>query len=104
MIRKVVRLTGSRPILRRGRRVGGGGAVQEQIGATVKDAIGRAQGRLPRGPGLAQCTECGASIPQARRDVIPGVRLCLSCQDTSDREVARFSGYHRRGSKDSQLR
>ena len=80
------------------------GAVQDQIDATVKDAVSRAKSRLPRGPGFTHCAECGSEIPQARRDAIPGVRLCLSCQDTQDRDIARFSGYNRRGSKDSQLR
>jgi phage/conjugal plasmid C-4 type zinc finger TraR family protein len=78
--------------------------VQEQIDATVKDAIKLAQSRLPQGPSLNHCAECGAEIPQARRDAIPGVRLCLSCQDTQDREQGRSAGYNRRGSKDSQLR
>ena len=50
------------------------GAVQEQIDATVKDAVSRAKSRLPQGPGLTHCAECGAEIPQARRDAIPGVR------------------------------
>ncbi len=81
------------------------GAVQEQIDATIKDAVGRAKSRLPQGPGLTHCAECGDAIPQARRDAIPGVRLCVSCQDAQDREAAaQFSGYNRRGSKDSQLR
>ena len=80
------------------------GAVQEQIDATVKDAIGRAKSRLAQGPGLAHCAECDADIPQARRDAVPGVRLCVSCQDADDRAVHAFSGYNRRGSKDSQLR
>jgi RNA polymerase-binding transcription factor DksA len=80
------------------------GAVQEQIDATVKDAIRRAQSRLPQGPGLAHCAECAAEIAPARRAAIPGVRLCLSCQDAQDRELGAFSGYNRRGSKDSQLR
>jgi phage/conjugal plasmid C-4 type zinc finger TraR family protein len=80
------------------------GAVQDQIDATVKDGVRRAQGQLPRGPGLAHCAECGCEIPEARRTAIPGVRLCLSCQDAHDRDAARFSGYNRRGSKDSQLR
>jgi hypothetical protein len=31
------------------------------------------------------------------------VRLCVACQEARDRE-AGFSGYNRRGSKDSQLR
>lgn len=82
----------------------GDGAVQDQIDATVSDGIRRAQSRLPQGPGLVQCAECGAGISPARRRAIPGVRLCLACQEASDREVARFSGYNRRGSKDSQLR
>jgi phage/conjugal plasmid C-4 type zinc finger TraR family protein len=80
------------------------GAVQDQIDATVKDAIERAKSRLPQGPGLSHCAECGGEIPEARRAAIPGVRLCLACQDEADRDAARFTGYNRRGSKDSQLR
>jgi phage/conjugal plasmid C-4 type zinc finger TraR family protein len=80
------------------------GAVQDQIDATVKDAISLAKSRLPQGPGLTYCAECGNEIPLARREAIPSVRLCVSCQDTQDREAAHSSGYNRRGSKDSQLR
>jgi phage/conjugal plasmid C-4 type zinc finger TraR family protein len=82
----------------------GEGAVQEQIDATVKDGINRAKSRLPQGPGLTYCAECGVEIPEARRAAIPGVRLCVGCQDVEDQDVARFAGYNRRGSKDSQLR
>ena len=53
------------------------GAVQEQIDATVKDAIERAKSQLPAGPGLLHCAECGDDIPEARRVAMPGVRLCL---------------------------
>lgn len=80
------------------------GAVQDQIDATVKDAVSRAQSCLPQGPGLTHCAQCAAEIPPPRREAIRGVRLCLSCQDAQDRDVAQFSGYNRRGSKDSQLR
>jgi len=80
------------------------GAVQDQIDATVKDAVTRAKSRLPQGPSLSHCAECGDEIPQARRDAIAGVRLCLTCQQAHDYEAASFSGYNRRGSKDSQLR
>lgn len=80
------------------------GAVQDQIDATVKDGVNRAKSRMPQGPGLSHCEECGGEIPQARRAAIPGVRMCLSCQDIRDRDAERFSGYNRRGSKDSQLR
>jgi phage/conjugal plasmid C-4 type zinc finger TraR family protein len=82
----------------------GDGAVQEQIDATVKDGILRAQGRLPTGSGTTDCVECGAPIPEGRRNALPGVRLCVSCQDQNDRRTSHFSGYNRRGSKDSQLR
>lgn len=82
----------------------GDGAVQDQIDATVKDAIERARTRLPAGPTLTHCAECGTEIPDARRNAIPGVRLCIDCQRKTDRETAQFSAYNRRGSKDSQLR
>ena len=80
------------------------GAVQEQIAATVKDAIQRAKSRLPAGPSLESCAECGAKIPEARREAIPGVRLCVTCQEAADQKVVHSAGYNRRGSKDSQLR
>jgi phage/conjugal plasmid C-4 type zinc finger TraR family protein len=82
----------------------GDGAVQDQIDATVKDAIQRAKSQLPSGPSLEACAECGAKIPDARREAIPGVRLCIACQDAKDKEAVSHAGYNRRGSKDSQLR
>jgi len=82
----------------------GDGAVHDQIDATVKDAIKRARSQLPTGPGRARCEECDAEIPQARRKAIPGVRLCVPCQEAHDAEAGVTTGYNRRGSKDSQLR
>jgi phage/conjugal plasmid C-4 type zinc finger TraR family protein len=82
----------------------GDGAVQDQIDATVKDGINRAKGRLPSGPSLTHCAECGNEIPPARRTAMQGVRLCLPCQEAEDRKATEFSAYNRRGSKDSQLR
>jgi phage/conjugal plasmid C-4 type zinc finger TraR family protein len=82
----------------------GDGAVQEQIDATVKDAIQRARSKLKAGPGLSHCEECDVRIPPARRKAVPGVRLCVTCQDAQDREQRATSGMNRRGSKDSQLR
>ena len=82
----------------------GDGAVQEQIDATVKDGIARARSRLPSGASLERCEECDAPIPEARRKAIPGVRLCVACQQALDVEESAHSGYNRRGSKDSQLR
>ncbi|MCD6007559.1 MAG: DksA/TraR family C4-type zinc finger protein [Pseudomonadota bacterium] len=80
------------------------GAVQDQIDSTVKDAVQRSRSQLPRGESLTHCEECDAPIPQARRAAVPGVRLCIVCQDQRDKRQSAFSGYNRRGSKDSQLR
>lgn len=82
----------------------GDGAVQDQIDATVEDAIKRARSQLRQGPGLTHCEECDAPIPEARRKAVPGVRLCVACQEERDAEERAESGYNRRGSKDSQLR
>lgn len=79
------------------------GAVQEQIDASVEDAIARARGKLGQGESLKNCSECDAAIPEARRKAVPGVRLCIACQRAQDAGAAH-SGYNRRGSKDSQLR
>lgn len=82
----------------------GDGAVQDQIDATVDDAIARARRQLREGPGLEHCEECEAPIPLARRQAVPGVRLCVACQQAHDDDEQAGSGYNRRGSKDSQLR
>jgi phage/conjugal plasmid C-4 type zinc finger TraR family protein len=82
----------------------GEGAVNEQIEATVKDAVERARSQLPQGPGLTHCAECGEAIAAARRQAMPGVRLCLACQHAADADAKNLTGYNRRGSKDSQLR
>jgi phage/conjugal plasmid C-4 type zinc finger TraR family protein len=82
----------------------GDNAVQDQIDATIKDAIKRARSQLPTGPGLSHCEECDVEIPEARRKAVPGVRLCVACQEAHDQEERGAAGYNRRGSKDSQLR
>jgi len=80
------------------------GAVQDQIDATVEDAIKHARDQLPKGESLRNCAECDAAIPEARQKAVPGVRLCITCQTEMDKETKKASGYNRRGSKDSQLR
>jgi len=80
------------------------GAVQKQIDATVDDAIARARRHLKQGESAICCDECGEPIPEARRNALPGVRLCIQCQTVLDKQEAATGGYNRRGSKDSQLR
>lgn len=80
------------------------GAVQDQIDASVEDAVERSRRRLPRGASLLECEECGAEIPAGRREALPGVRLCVACQGGRDGRDTPYAGYNRRGNKDSQLR
>ncbi|MGX9740766.1 DksA/TraR family C4-type zinc finger protein [Pseudocitrobacter corydidari] len=80
------------------------GAVQDQIDSTIEDAVARARSGLPRGESAKFCEECGEPIPEARRLAIPGVQLCVNCQQEKDLHNSTFAGYNRRGSKDSQLR
>lgn len=80
------------------------GAVQDQIDASIGDAVKLARSRLPDGEGLTHCQECEAVIPEARRKAIPGVRLCVNCQSQREQQQTNFTGFNRRGSKDSQLK
>ncbi len=80
------------------------GAVQDQIDATLEDAVKRARDEIPQGESRKACEECGTKIPEARRNAVAGVRLCIACQSEKDKQQKVVSGYNRRGSKDSQLR
>ncbi len=81
------------------------GAVNDQIDASIKDELKRMQAqRRAGGPSRTHCAECEEPIPDARRTAIPGVNLCVDCQQDRDRQTAPRGGINRRGSKDSQLR
>lgn len=81
------------------------GAVNEQIEASIQDELARMKARTqPVGESLAECAECGEPIPEARRNAIPGVKLCIDCQNERDNRFHARAGINRRGSKDSQLK
>jgi phage/conjugal plasmid C-4 type zinc finger TraR family protein len=81
------------------------GAIQDQIDASVGDAVKLARSRLPEGEGSSICEECEEPIPLARRKAMPGVRLCVSCQQALEKQQRMMvAGINRRGSKDSQLK
>lgn len=82
----------------------GDGAVQDQIQDSINDEVARARRNLPKGESLHFCEECGEPIPEARRKALPGVWLCVACQEEADKDQRAVSLYNRRGSKDSQLR
>lgn len=82
----------------------GDNAVNDQIRDSINDEVMRARAALPQGKSLEFCEECGDPIPETRRKALPGVRLCVSCQEEVDKKDERISPYNRKGSKDSQLR
>ena len=60
------------------------GGVQDQIDASVDEKVALARSRLPAGESLTHCERCQAPIPDARRQAIPGVRLCVACQSKAE--------------------
>ncbi|TDT41684.1 TraR/DksA family transcriptional regulator [Halospina denitrificans] len=80
------------------------GAVQDQIDASVEDAVQRARSQLADGESAVNCEECDRPIPEERRKAIPGIQLCVACQSALEKQDVASGGINRRGSKDSQLR
>ena len=80
------------------------GAVQDQIDATLEDAVQLARSRLPEGDSCSNCEECDALIPDERRKAVPGVRLCIKCQAELEKQHSPTNYFNRSGSKDSQLK
>jgi phage/conjugal plasmid C-4 type zinc finger TraR family protein len=80
------------------------GGVQDQIDASISDAVELARSRMNQGESLTHCEECDEPIPEPRRKAIPGVRLCIQCQAELEKNQPASSGINRRGSKDSQLK
>jgi len=79
------------------------GAVSEQIEASVSDELARMKARKsPEGESLTHCAECEEPIPRARREAIPGVKLCIDCMQERDSASQARGGINRRGSTDSQ--
>ncbi|MGM0584168.1 MAG: DksA/TraR family C4-type zinc finger protein [Pseudomonadota bacterium] len=81
------------------------GAVNEQIDASIEDELTRMRAqRGPAGQSRTHCADCDEPIPEPRRRAIPGVKLCVECQQDRDSRPVMRGGINRRGSKDSQLK
>jgi len=81
------------------------GAVNEQIEASISDELARLRAaRRPVGESRSRCAECDEPIPEQRRAALPGVKLCIDCQQERDGTYKARGGINRRGSKDSQLK
>ena len=81
------------------------GAVSEQIEASISDELARLKSRPAlQGESLTHCADGEEEIPVARQRAIPGVKLCIECQQERDGTLKARGGINRRGSKDSQLK
>ncbi|MBY5978096.1 DksA/TraR family C4-type zinc finger protein [Phaeobacter italicus] len=81
------------------------GAVSEQIEASIGDELARMKSRrAPQGESRTHCADCDEPIPEPRRKAVPGVKLCIECQQDRDSAFQARGGINRRGSKDSQLK
>lgn len=82
------------------------GAVEEQIEASIADELARLKLRNRPAVGKSRdtCAECDEPIPEARRKALPGVKLCIDCQEARDVRPQARGSINRRGSKDSQLK
>ena len=72
------------------------GAVSEQIEASINDELARLKARRqPMGESLTHCAECEEEIPQARREAVTGVKLCIDCTQERDTAFKMRSGFNR---------
>ena len=62
------------------------GEVQDQIDSTVEEGLARVRRDMPSGESHESCEACHRELPRARREAVPGVRLCVACQREQDRE------------------
>lgn len=49
------------------------------------EAQRKAKAAKPTQQSATDCAECGAEIPQKRRELIPGVQRCTLCQELSEK-------------------
>ncbi|TDQ37260.1 TraR/DksA C4-type zinc finger protein [Thiopseudomonas denitrificans] len=59
-------------------------AAAGQMQDTLDDAVRRVRDLLPCGESARDCDECGEPIAEGRRQALPGVRLCIACQQARD--------------------
>ena len=61
--------------------------VQEELTRNLANATHR-----PSGASEFFCLSCGGEIPEARRRVLPGVDLCVTCKEISELKNTHYKG------------
>lgn len=59
---------------------------QEYLAISINNARAR-----NTGPAAFFCGSCGESIPSERRNAVPGVQHCITCQEISELEGKHYS-------------
>ncbi|WP_395490343.1 TraR/DksA family transcriptional regulator [Cedecea davisae] len=65
--------------------------VQEREQAERERHINQARSRTTA-PSRFTCEECEAPIPEARRAVLPGVELCVTCKELKELKQKHYQG------------
>lgn len=63
--------------------------VQQRVDEELARNIKQARPQPQRAASAFFCEECDTAIPEARRAVVPGVTLCITCQ-----EIAELKNQH----------
>lgn len=59
---------------------------QQQADAYLQDSLARVAAYKPMGPSLELCEDCGARIPERRRQAVSGCTRCIGCQEAYEYE------------------
>lgn len=65
--------------------------VQQRVEENLQRHIQNARARKP-GTARVLCIDCDTPIPTARREAIPGVQCCVTCQEIAELKGKRYSG------------
>ena len=49
-------------------------------------ALAAQRAQRPAGPSATHCRDCDEPIPEARRQFVPGVTLCVDCQTLKEHQ------------------
>jgi len=61
-----------------------------QMNAFAVDGVRKQLEEQRKRPSAEECQECGEGIPKARQKAIPGVQLCIYCQERLERFKANY--------------
>ncbi|ELY6291257.1 TraR/DksA family transcriptional regulator [Cronobacter sakazakii] len=65
--------------------------VQQRVEEERERHINKARSRQAA-PSRFLCETCSGPIPEARRAALPGVELCVTCQEISELKSAHYRG------------